>query len=156
MSSAAHDLQALRHRLSHRHAIGRQLRRGGMGAVYRARDLQLDRPLAINVLPMEFASQPQLRERFLRETRSAAGQRLQLPGEHLDQEGPGLDDGRIARGWSPTVTSEEDFRQHDDSLPEPLGRIVSSALLAVTVHRLATVYRRSPEGESIVRTVLER
>ncbi len=73
MTATGHDLDALRHRLSHRYAIGRQLGRGGMGAVYLARDLQLDRPLAIKVLPAEFASQPALRERFLRETRTAAG-----------------------------------------------------------------------------------
>lgn len=73
MSTADHDLDVLRHRLAHRYSIGRQLGRGGMGAVYLARDLQLDRPLAIKVLPTEFASQPSLRERFLRETRTAAG-----------------------------------------------------------------------------------
>jgi serine/threonine-protein kinase len=43
-----------------------------MGAVYLARDLQLDRPVALKVLPPEFAAQPDLRERFLRETRTAA------------------------------------------------------------------------------------
>ncbi len=44
-----------------------------MGAVYLARDLQLDRFVAIKVLPSEFAAQSDLRERFLRETRTAAG-----------------------------------------------------------------------------------
>jgi hypothetical protein len=43
-----------------------------MGAVYLARDLRLDRPVAIKVLPPEYASQAMLRERFLRETRTAA------------------------------------------------------------------------------------
>jgi hypothetical protein len=73
MTAAGHDLDALRRSLAHRYQIGRQLGRGGMGAVYLARDLQLDRQLAIKVLPAEFASQPALRERFLRETRTAAG-----------------------------------------------------------------------------------
>jgi eukaryotic-like serine/threonine-protein kinase len=44
-----------------------------MGAVYLARDRRLDRPVALKVLPEEYASQPDLRERFLRETRMAAG-----------------------------------------------------------------------------------
>lgn len=44
-----------------------------MGAVYLARDRQLDRPVALKVLPSEFASQHDLRERFLRETRTTAG-----------------------------------------------------------------------------------
>jgi len=65
-------LDALRSRLGDRYAIDRQLGRGGMGAVYLARDLQLDRPVALKVLPAEYAAQSDLRERFLRETRMAA------------------------------------------------------------------------------------
>ena len=44
-----------------------------MGAVHLARDLQLDRLVAIKELPDEFAADPTLRERFLREVRMAAG-----------------------------------------------------------------------------------
>lgn len=55
-----------------RFSIERLLGQGGMGAVYLARDRQLDRPVAIKVLPPEFAQQSDLRERFLRETRTAA------------------------------------------------------------------------------------
>ncbi len=44
-----------------------------MGAVYLAQDLQLQRLMAIKVLPPELAVRPELRERFLRETRVAAG-----------------------------------------------------------------------------------
>jgi hypothetical protein len=44
-----------------------------MGTVLLARDRSLDRPVALKVLPPEFAAQPDLRERFLRETRMAAG-----------------------------------------------------------------------------------
>ena len=73
MTAPTPELDALRARFSDKYAIGRQLGRGGMGAVYLARDLQLDRPLAIKVLPPEFAAQADLRERFLRETRTAAG-----------------------------------------------------------------------------------
>ncbi len=43
-----------------------------MGAVYLARDVRLDRLVALKVLPSEFATQPTLRDRFLRETRMAA------------------------------------------------------------------------------------
>ncbi|HEY7682758.1 MAG TPA: serine/threonine-protein kinase [Gemmatimonadales bacterium] len=55
-----------------RYSLERELGRGGMGAVFLARDLQLDRPVAIKVLPPELAVRPELRERFLRETRTAA------------------------------------------------------------------------------------
>src|SRR6187397_3595844 len=66
------DLADIRQQLGDRYAIERELGRGGMGAVYLARDLRLDRPVALKVLPSEFAGDSALRERFLRETRTAA------------------------------------------------------------------------------------
>jgi len=72
MSAGDAGLTALRTQLRHRYAIERLLGRGGMGAVYLARDLQLDRPVALKVLPAEFVSQVDLRARFLQETRTAA------------------------------------------------------------------------------------
>lgn len=45
---------------------------GGMGEVYRARDLRLARTVAIKVLPPEFARRTDRRERFEREARAVA------------------------------------------------------------------------------------
>lgn len=56
-----------------RYSLERELGRGGMGIVYLARDVSLDRPVAIKLLPPELAARPELRERFLREARTAAG-----------------------------------------------------------------------------------
>src|SRR5947209_7693755 len=49
-----------------------------MGIVYLARELRLDRRVAIKLLPPERAVQPAARERFLREARTAA--QLSHPG----------------------------------------------------------------------------
>jgi serine/threonine-protein kinase len=65
-------LADIRQQLGDRYSIERELGRGGMGAVYLARDLRLDRSVALKVLPPEFAGDSSLRERFLRETRTAA------------------------------------------------------------------------------------
>ncbi len=55
-----------------RYSLERELARGGMGVVYLAREVRLDRPVAIKLLPPSKASDPRLRERFLREARTAA------------------------------------------------------------------------------------
>lgn len=45
---------------------------GGMGAVYRATDLTLDRPVAVKVMHGELAGDPVFQQRFLQEARAAA------------------------------------------------------------------------------------
>jgi len=55
------------------YALEREIGQGGMGVVYLARDLKLDRPVAIKTLPPHLANDPNIRERFLREARTAAG-----------------------------------------------------------------------------------
>src|SRR5882757_6890633 len=58
--------------LAGRYSIDRELGRGGMGVVYLAREVHLDRWVAIKLLPPERAADGTLRDRFLREARLAA------------------------------------------------------------------------------------
>ncbi len=54
------------------HRIEAVVGRGGMGVVYRARQLELDRIVAIKVIKPELLDDPLIRERFLQEARTAA------------------------------------------------------------------------------------
>ncbi|MBA2630296.1 MAG: serine/threonine protein kinase, partial [Thermoleophilaceae bacterium] len=54
------------------HRLEEIIGRGGMGVVYRARDLTLDRVVALKVIAPEFAELPEFRDRFKRESRQAA------------------------------------------------------------------------------------
>jgi len=137
-TSAADGLAGTR--LEH-FALVRLLGRGGMGAVYYGTDLSLDRPVAIKVLALDIAHDPEIVERFEREARAQA--RLRHPNvaqiyfigedrgfhffvmEYL--EGPGLD-ALLAKGttlpWTEAV---------DHTLAAARG--LRAALLQGFVHR---------------------
>jgi len=67
------EFLALQELLAGRYSIERELGRGGMGIVLLARDVALDRPVAIKLLPPHLATRPDERDRFLQEARTAAG-----------------------------------------------------------------------------------
>ena len=67
------EFLTLQQHLAGRYSIERELGRGGMGIVLLARDVALDRLVAIKLLPPELAANHEFRDRFLREARTAAG-----------------------------------------------------------------------------------
>ncbi len=66
------DFVALQQALAGEYSLERELGRGGMGVVYLAREVQLERLVAIKVLSPFLAAKPDARARFLREARTAA------------------------------------------------------------------------------------
>lgn len=67
------ELVTLQRALIGRFSLVRELGRGGMGIVFLARDVALDRNVAIKLLPPQLAANSTHRQRFLREARLAAG-----------------------------------------------------------------------------------
>jgi hypothetical protein len=72
MTSIPVDGLALSEVLKGQYEILREVGRGGMGIVFLARDLKLERLVAIKTLPPTLAADEVIRARFLREARTAA------------------------------------------------------------------------------------
>ena len=73
MSLGAPDARLSNYRLD------RLLGSGGMGSVYLARDLALDRDVAIKFISPDKAGDPSARHRLIREARAAAAPRGRRP-----------------------------------------------------------------------------
>ncbi|MBK6485929.1 MAG: serine/threonine protein kinase [Gemmatimonadetes bacterium] len=68
----ANTLGSLRPRFAPHYVLERELGRDGMGIVFLARELMLDRLVALKVLPAGLSGDAAHRERFIREARTAA------------------------------------------------------------------------------------
>lgn len=69
--------------LSH-YKILDEISRGGMGIVYRALDLKLDREVALKILTPELVTDPERKRRFVQEARAAS--KLEHPHIAVIQE----------------------------------------------------------------------
>jgi len=58
--------------LNNRYQLESHLGSGGMAMVYRAKDLMLERPVAIKILRSDYSQDPAFRERFRQEAKAAA------------------------------------------------------------------------------------
>ncbi|MEW5916212.1 MAG: serine/threonine-protein kinase, partial [Gemmatimonadota bacterium] len=72
MTTPTAEFERLSTALDGQYRLQREVGRGGMGIVYVAQDERLDRLVAVKTLPPHLASDAVVRDRFLREARTAA------------------------------------------------------------------------------------
>ncbi len=121
--------------------IVRLLGEGGTGAVYLAVDEQLDRSVALKLLPTELSRDDRFRQRFLREARTAAG--IEHPGI-VPIYGAGEADGllylamRLVSGSDLRHVLERDGRLEQDralDILTPIAEALDAAHAQGLVHR---------------------
>src|SRR5256886_898050 len=132
------DFQAA---LAGRYSLELELGRGGMGVVYLAREVRLDRPVAIKLLPPHHAGDERLRDRFLREARTAA----KLSHPHIipifavDEIGEFV---FFAMAYVAGETLTERVRQRGPLAPSEAGRVLREVAWALAyAHSQGLVHR---------------
>jgi serine/threonine-protein kinase len=137
----ASELLALQEAVAGRYAVEQELGRGGMGVVFLARDLALDRLVAIKLLPPALAASADRRARFLREARTAA--RLSHPNIvpiHSVEESDGLV--FFVMGYVAGETLGERVRRHGRLPASEVTHVVREVAWALAyAHRQGVVHR---------------
>ncbi len=148
-ASADVDFFALQRALAGQFSLERLLGRGGMGTVYLGREVELDREVAIKVLPPALAAQAEVRERFLREARTAA--RLSHPNivpVHRVDELDGFVFFVMAYVDGPTLEAE--VRRRGALPPAEVARVVRDVGWALAYAHARGVVHRDVKPENIL------
>jgi hypothetical protein len=135
--------------LAGHYSLDRELGRGGMGVVYLARDVALDRDVAIKLLPPILAAQPTFRERFLREARTAA--RLAHPHIvpiHTVAERDGFV--YFVMGYVPGMTLGQRVRERGPLRPDEAARVLREIAWALGYAHAQGVVHRDVKPDNIL------
>ncbi|HEX8501720.1 MAG TPA: serine/threonine-protein kinase [Pyrinomonadaceae bacterium] len=119
-----------------------EIGRGGMGTVYRASHLGLERPVAIKILKQEFAAYPEVADRFMREARTMA--RLKHPRAAIIFDAGHLADGRpfIVMEYVEGSTLAETLAREGPFAPERAVRVAAEICDVLSAaHALGVVHR---------------
>ncbi|HEX8143374.1 MAG TPA: serine/threonine-protein kinase [Pyrinomonadaceae bacterium] len=130
------------HIIAGRFRIECEIGRGGMGTVYRATHLGLERPVAVKIIKTEFASDPHVTDRFLREARTMARLRHQHAAMIFDAGN--LPDGRhfIIMEFVEGSTLSEMLHREGRFTPERAVRIASDVCdVLAEAHSLGIIHR---------------
>src|SRR5438094_676209 len=114
--------------------VERLLGRGGMGAVYLAADVTLDRKVAVKLLVPELSEDASFRERFLRESRIAAGEHVYLSDFGLTKQAASQS-GLTATG---TLVGTLDYVAPEQIQGQPVDGRADVYSLACLVHECLT------------------
>jgi predicted Ser/Thr protein kinase len=125
-----------------RFRVEREIGKGGMGTVYRASHLGLERPVAVKILKQEFASVPAVAERFMREARTMA--RLKHPRAAMIFDAGHLAGGRpfIVMEYVEGSTLAEVLTREGTFEPERAVRVAAEICdVLADAHALGIVHR---------------
>jgi serine/threonine-protein kinase len=143
------ELIALQEVVAGRYVVEREIGRGGMGVVYLARDLSLDRHVAIKLLPPALGTQPELRERFLRETRIAAGlSHPNIVAIHAVEEQGGLV--FFVMGYVDGETLKERVTRAGALAPGEVARVLQEAGWALSYAHGRGIVHRDVKADNIL------
>jgi eukaryotic-like serine/threonine-protein kinase len=140
---------ALQAALAGEYSLDRELGRGGMGIVYLAREVSLARPVAIKVLPPALAARADLRESFLRESKTVA--RLNHP--NIVQVYAAGERGGfvyIAMAYVEGITLGERIRTRGPLLPGQAARVLREVAWALAYAHGARIVHRDVSAENIL------
>jgi predicted Ser/Thr protein kinase len=138
-----------------RYRIEAEAGRGGMGVVYRARDPQLDRVVALKVIAPELASDSTFRARFARESQVTAG--LDHPNV-IPVYDAGEDDGRlfIAMRFVDGTDLQRVLRERGALDPATAVDLVSQAASALDAAHARGLVHRDVKPANLLITGQER
>ncbi|MGH7677503.1 MAG: serine/threonine-protein kinase [Gemmatimonadaceae bacterium] len=131
------------------YSLERELGRGGMGIVYLAREVRLDRLVAIKVLPPQFAVNEDLRLRFVREAQTAA--RLSHPNiVPIFRVGEASDFVYFAMAFVEGETLTQRVRAKGPLAPHEGARILREAAWALAYAHARGIVHRDVKPDNIM------
>jgi serine/threonine-protein kinase len=149
MTAPRPDTLAFSRALDGQYQLERELGRGGMGIVYLARDVKLAREVAIKTLPYHLASDPAIRERFLREARTAAALAHPsiVPIHRADELGDFV---FFVMGYVDGASMAQQVRDHGPYRPAQLVPLLVDVVSALGYAHARGVVHRDVKAENIL------